>query len=117
MREYQNNVVCFLLYIRVPLYQKMREYQNLMDDEVKQIERSFIPKDERVPKFIGHFSSPFLCSFIPKDERVPKSISLVTGSANSSFIPKDERVPKYIVLISTIDLVPLYQKMREYQND
>jgi len=55
-------------------------------------------------------------SFIPKDERVPKSKFESKNIIRSSFIPKDERVPKSAAIVELVRRVPLYQKMREYQN-
>jgi len=41
--------------------------------------RSFIPKDERVPKLRLDSKGVSHSSFIPKDERVPKSDSWMTS--------------------------------------
>jgi len=78
---------------------------------------SFIPKDERVPKFFLIKFHNIFSSFIPKDERVPKLEKTVLFLIVCSFIPKDERVPKLVDTLYENGLVPLYQKMREYQNN
>ena len=52
MREYQNTPRQQLEIEGVPLYQKMREYQNKDEGVPARVKRSFIPKDERVPKLL-----------------------------------------------------------------
>ena len=72
MREYQNRVSHGIEAERVPLYQKMREYQNAFNGVAILNE---VPLYQKMREYQNHCVTRSIYdvgSFIPKDERVPK---------------------------------------------
>ena len=94
MREYQNNRYESSPIVIVPLYQKMREYQNtyLLIVRIRRV-----PLYQKMREYQNSSNAQPLTLFVPLYQKMREYQNRKhneTESVIGSFIPKDERVPK-----------------------